>query len=550
MASGTYNSGRPEAAVKASTNAANHGLPPLLGEKDPILKTTKNAQSFNTIWGTTDSYDIFINMKHSTDNTDEKISRLSSGKIWKQLHELQINRSNIASVEQKGDTLVFKVSNRQDASKLISCTRFCEIPVKLEPHSTLNSSKGVVKNSWLKNSKVDEMEELDGVTKAEQMTIKRDGKIVKTGTWILTFNTPTCPLHMDIYWIRGIEVQVFIPKPMRCFKCQRFGHQTKHCRSKTDVCARCGAHEKHQNCSATPKCPNCNGNHEASDKSCPEYTKTAAILEHRATHGGTFASAREALYPVHKTYSSVLRNKNNQNQNVKNPNAKTQNVKNTNVKEVPKTANTLPKVDSDGYTLVSNRKRRKPFETSSSAPSGGASPSSSFPVPPPSHKELSPSPLPLSPPSTSSDNGRTSPSPPPSKKRSETLESRDTSISGDGMSRDTTLVQADSVDEVSDSMEIIEDVTAEENKNTNSKSIQRPLESMSETGDIREEKASAKVDAKSSRIPKSVQMSASKSSDSKKENSPPAPPAKPQTPKVNGVKQGKGGGPKSKQQHK
>ena len=127
--------------------------------------------------------------------------------------------------------------------------------------------------------------------------MKKDNKMIKTGTWILTFDTPTCPFQMDVYWLKRIPVHVYIPKPMRCYKCQRFGHQTKYCRSKTDTCAQCGAQEKHDRCSNQAKCPNCKGNHAASDKLCPEYLKTAEIQEFRAHNGGTYASARDALFP-------------------------------------------------------------------------------------------------------------------------------------------------------------------------------------------------------------------------------------------------------------
>ena len=97
---------------------------------------------------------------------------------------------------------------------------------------------------------------------------------MRTGTGILTFNTPICPAKVEIYWLR-LQVRAFNPKPMLCYKCQRFGHQTKYCRAKLETCVQCGAHDKLTNCLRPAKSSKCSGAHRALDKSCPicDHTK-------------------------------------------------------------------------------------------------------------------------------------------------------------------------------------------------------------------------------------------------------------------------------------
>jgi hypothetical protein len=71
-----------------------------------------------------------------------------------------------------------------------------------------------------------------------------------------------------------VEVSVFFEKngPRACYQCQQFGHIKRDCKN-TSRCARC-AQTGHERCeTGTVMCANCQGDHMASDKSCPEYRK-------------------------------------------------------------------------------------------------------------------------------------------------------------------------------------------------------------------------------------------------------------------------------------
>ena len=82
--------------------------------------------------------------------------------------------------------------------------------------------------------------------------------MIRVNTAILTFNRPTPPATLKVGFER-CTVQPYVPSPLRCFKCQQFGHHQDNC-SKTKVCTKC-AQPDHQDtaCTSAMKCVNCNG---------------------------------------------------------------------------------------------------------------------------------------------------------------------------------------------------------------------------------------------------------------------------------------------------
>ncbi|CAF1296399.1 unnamed protein product [Rotaria sp. Silwood1] len=63
--------------------------------------------------------------------------------------------------------------------------------------------------------------------------------------------------------------------PSQCYKCFKYGHVAKYCRSDNQLCSRCGgANHKYDDCpnsSQKPTCSNCKGEHFATSANCPKY---------------------------------------------------------------------------------------------------------------------------------------------------------------------------------------------------------------------------------------------------------------------------------------
>ncbi len=87
------------------------------------------------------------------------------------------------------------------------------------------------------------------------------------------FGTPDLPKHIICGYLR-VPVNPYIPNPMRCFKCHKFGHHRDTCK-KDAVCARCGqaGHIDDKAYEALACCVNCKENHNAYSKECSELKK-------------------------------------------------------------------------------------------------------------------------------------------------------------------------------------------------------------------------------------------------------------------------------------
>ena len=88
--------------------------------------------------------------------------------------------------------------------------------------------------------------------------------------YILSFERNKLPDHVTVGWTR-LPVREYIPRPRRCFKCQRWGHSAKSCRSNDNICVNCGEQGHEAPCLKGPHCSNCQDSHKASSQSCFYY---------------------------------------------------------------------------------------------------------------------------------------------------------------------------------------------------------------------------------------------------------------------------------------
>ncbi|GFT47755.1 uncharacterized protein TNCV_4946451 [Trichonephila clavipes] len=136
------------------------------------------------------------------------------------------------------DLLIETISDLQTKSFLLAKT-FLNSPVNVSPHKTLNSCRGVISEPDLLSTP--ESEILDGfsdqgVIQVRRITIKKDSNIIPTKHLILTFNSPKLPTTVKAGYL-NCNIRAYIPNPLRCFKCQRFGHSQIACRGQlTCIC--------------------------------------------------------------------------------------------------------------------------------------------------------------------------------------------------------------------------------------------------------------------------------------------------------------------------
>ena len=71
-----------------------------------------------------------------------------------------------------------------------------------------------------------------GVDEVHKVTVKMDTEKVPTNT--RNVGTPEMPKDITVGYLK-VKVALFVPNPMRCFNCNKFGHTSQRCK----VAAKC-----------------------------------------------------------------------------------------------------------------------------------------------------------------------------------------------------------------------------------------------------------------------------------------------------------------------
>ena len=133
-----------------------------------------------------------------------------------------------------------------------------------------------------------------GVTEVRRILVKRDGKVEPTNTFILTFGLPSIPAYITAAYMK-VPVELYIPNPLRCYSCQKFGHGQSTC-NRQAVCAKCAEHGHLDSvCPNNARCANCRGPHTAYSKDCPEWNKQREINTVKFTRNVSFSEAKNIV---------------------------------------------------------------------------------------------------------------------------------------------------------------------------------------------------------------------------------------------------------------
>jgi len=262
--------------IKHSNKARKRSKTDSISEDDDMFKASSFAK-FHVI--------------ASTDET-KPLTKLSPFVLGKALFA-EIGTLKTVKRMQRGDVLV-ETDSRIYMEKLQKLSELGGIPVKVSPHRTLNTCKGVVRSREVAEcSKEEIVQELEsqGVTDAFVISVKDGSSRKRTNTIILSFALPRPPQYIKAGYIR-IPVDLYVPNPLRCYKCQKYGHGSRNCRGSA-ICLKCGSHDHDGNdCNGVIKCPNCSGGHMASSKECPVWVQEKRVQKIKAEQGCTFPEAR------------------------------------------------------------------------------------------------------------------------------------------------------------------------------------------------------------------------------------------------------------------
>ncbi|GFV45655.1 uncharacterized protein TNCV_3323741 [Trichonephila clavipes] len=136
---------------------------------------------------------------------------------------------------------------------------------------------------------------------------KKDTTLIPTKHLILTFSSPTLPQSIKAGYL-NCKIRPYIPNPLRCFKCQRFGHSQTACRGQL-TCSRCASvGHSSADCSLAQKCVNCSQPHSSDSKQCPKWKAEKKFQAIKTNRNISYLEARKLITPqFSQTYAQVAK---------------------------------------------------------------------------------------------------------------------------------------------------------------------------------------------------------------------------------------------------
>ena len=131
----------------------------------------------------------------------------------------------------------------------------------------------------------------------QRIQSRRSGVLQPTASLILTFSRPSLPEKSNVAFYR-LPVHPYVPNPMRCFNCQRFGHTQLACKSKAS-CGKCGKDAHDGDCSSAVHCVHCAAGHPAWSRQCPKFLQEKQIQELKVKENISFFETRKCSKASH-----------------------------------------------------------------------------------------------------------------------------------------------------------------------------------------------------------------------------------------------------------
>lgn len=123
------------------------------------------------------------------------------------------------------------------------------------------------------------------VSEIKKIFKKVNGLLKETGLIIVTFAKLNLPETLNIGYEK-VKIRPYVPYPLRCRKCLRYGHPSNNCTNK-QICPHCALdyhfEEDDEVCENPATCINCiynnveNNKHSALDKICPIFLREKEI---------------------------------------------------------------------------------------------------------------------------------------------------------------------------------------------------------------------------------------------------------------------------------
>ena len=229
---------------------------------------------------------LILKFKEGHDIREVGLVRLTAGlkKAWGEIVQ--------ASVRFDGSLLV-TCKDAAQRDKIMKAQVVCQKEIAEVRKFGERGARGVITGVALGENLDEIKKNIKGgtVLTIKRLLAKRNGERVESTSLLLGFKELRIPEKVMIGYL-SFRVREFIPPPMRCFKCQRYGHVAANCSGK-ERCGKCGGNHQYGQCGegAVRKCCNCGGDHSAAYGGCPVRKRAASVQQVRTTKHLSYADA-------------------------------------------------------------------------------------------------------------------------------------------------------------------------------------------------------------------------------------------------------------------
>ena len=280
--------------------------PNVYGGVDVNRKLNFESEDFVLIIEPTDENTKEISDQFLFNGTVRKNSILSSliGNYENRIKSMKVSRDNKKVIVVLANGKNSPIPDR-DVDLFFSINMLGECLVECRKPKSFEKLIGVIQNFHQLSSLDSIKEELGNreieFSRIERLMRHRNGQKEPTTAVLVEFkNLSEMPKSIVIDFCK-YSIREFEQDPVRCFKCQGFGHFARNCQSTVIKCGRCSLEHATKECNieklpgpsnrSDSKCANCKGNHPAFSRQCPTFLENKEIRKVQNERRVSYASA-------------------------------------------------------------------------------------------------------------------------------------------------------------------------------------------------------------------------------------------------------------------
>ncbi|XP_034065952.1 uncharacterized protein LOC117542404 [Gymnodraco acuticeps] len=260
-----------------------------------------------------DSRNELKRVKKKNENEDWKVIVEFGEQTAAKLHPVALTKAihkEIGSIKQarflsKGRMLI-ELMNAKQQEKLLKMKTLNEVRIKCHVPGANRKILGVISGVPIEIGIEELKKEIKGgkVSVVKRLPTRYQGKIVDSLSVLLQFEETIQQKIM--IGCMSFPVREFIPKLLRCFKCQRFGHVADKCKATKPRCPTCAGEHEYGSCAAGAKvkCCNCGGEHSAAYQGCEVQKKAKEVQRFKVQNKVSYATNKKEVKTENNSGSS------------------------------------------------------------------------------------------------------------------------------------------------------------------------------------------------------------------------------------------------------